>query len=137
MYAPNMPVPYSNRLQLFGRVFYDALGIDRTDMEARGRQTARNLIFFDAPIAAFFTLDRRLEAGSWFDCGLLAQRKARGLDTCPQIFLTKYHAVVRRHLPIDDSQIMLCGMSIGYAAASSTPSTCRASQLMNSPPSSG
>lgn len=124
MYAPNLPVPYSDRLQLFGRVFYRALGIDRTDMEARGRQTARNLIFFDAPIAAFFTVDRRLEAGSWFDCGLLAQTfmlaaKARGLDTCAQIFLTKYHAVVRRHLPIDDSQMMLCGMSIGYADTSS------------------
>lgn len=120
MYAPNLPAPYSDRLQLFGRVFYGALGIDRADMEARGRQTARNLIFFDAPIAAFFTVDRRLEAGSWFDCGLLAQTfmlaaKARGLDTCPQIFLTKYHSVVRRHLPIDDSQIMACGMSIGYA----------------------
>jgi nitroreductase len=123
MYAPNLPVPYSDRLQLFGLVFYEALGIDRTDMEARGRQTARNLIFFDAPIAAFFTVDRRLETGSWFDCGLLAQSfmlaaKARGLDTCPQIFLTKYHSVVRRHLPIDDSQIMLCGMSIGYADTS-------------------
>jgi hypothetical protein len=97
-------------------------------MEARGRQTARNLIFFDAPIAAFFTVDRRLEAGSWFDCGLLAQTfmlaaKARGLDTCPQIFLTKYHSVVRRHLPIDDSQIMLCGMSIGYADTSSVEYT--------------
>ena len=94
----------------------------------RGRQTARNLIFFDAPIAAFFTVDRRLEAGSWFDCGLLAQTfmlaaKARGLDTCPQIFLTKYHSVVRQHLPIDDSQIMLCGMSIGYADTSSVEYT--------------
>jgi nitroreductase len=128
MYAPNLPVPYSDRLHLFGRVFYGALGIDRTDMEARGRQTARNLIFFDAPIAAFFTVDRRLEAGSWFDCGLLAQTfmlaaKARGLDTCPQIFLTKYHSVVRQHLPIDDSQIMLCGMSIGYADTSSVEYT--------------
>ena len=124
MYAPNLPVPYSDRLELFGRLFYGALGIDRTDMEARGRQTARNLIFFDAPIAAFFTVDRRLEAGSWFDCGLLAQTfmlaaKVRGLDTCAQIFLTKYHSVVRQHLPIADSQIMLCGMSIGYADTSS------------------
>ena len=128
MYAPNLPVPYSDRLQLFGRVFYSALGIDRTDMEARSRQTARNLIFFGAPIAAFFTVDRRLEAGSWFDCGLLAQTfmlaaKARGLDTCAQIFLTKYHSVVRRHLPIDDSQTMLCGMSIGYADTSSVEYT--------------
>jgi len=120
MYAPDLPAPYSDRLQLFGRVFYGALGIDRTDMEARVRQTARNLIFFDAPIAAFFTVDRRLEAGSWFDCGLFTQTfilaaKARGLDTCAQIFLTKYHSVVRQHLPIDDSQIVACGMSIGYA----------------------
>jgi Nitroreductase family len=38
MYAPDLPVPYSDRLQLFGRVFYAALGIDRADMEARGRQ---------------------------------------------------------------------------------------------------
>ena len=128
IYPPDLTAPYSDRLQLFGRVFYSALGIDRTDMEARGRQTARNLIFFDAPIAAFFTVDRRLEAGSWFDCGLLAQTfmlaaKARGLDTCAQIFLTKYHSVVRRHLPIDDSQIMLCGMSIGYADTSSVEYT--------------
>jgi nitroreductase len=110
IYPPNLPVPYADRLQLFGRVFYGALGIERTDMEARGRQTARNLIFFDAPIAAFFTVDRRLEAGSWFDCGLLAQT-------------FKYHSVVRRHLPIDDSQIMLCGMSIGYADTSSVEYT--------------
>jgi len=123
IYAPDLPAPFADRLQLFGRVFYGALGIERTDMAARGRQTARNLIFFDAPIAAFFTVDRRLEVGSWFDCGLFAQTfmlaaKARGLDTCPQIFLTKYHSVVRRHLPIDDSQIVACGMSIGYADTS-------------------
>jgi nitroreductase len=123
MFAADLPAPYSDRRQLFGRVFYGALGIGRADMEGRGRQAARNLIFFDAPIAAFFTVDRRLEVGSWFDCGLLAQTftlaaRARGLDTCPQIFLTKYHSVVRRHLPIDDSQIMICGMSIGYADTS-------------------
>jgi hypothetical protein len=36
---------------------------------SRDEQVARNLIFFGAPIAAFFTVDRRLEVGSWFDCG--------------------------------------------------------------------
>src|SRR5271155_3807418 len=128
MYAPNLPAPYSDRLQLFGRVFYGALGIDRADMEARARYVARNLIFFDAPIAAFFTVDRRMEVNSWFDCGLFAQTfmlaaKARGLDTCAQIFLTKYHTVVRRHLPIDETQIIACGMSIGYADTSSVEYT--------------
>jgi len=104
MFAADLPAPYSDRRQLFGRVFYGALGIDRADKEARARYIARNLIFYDAPIAAFFTVDRRLEVGSWFDCGLLAQTfmlaaRARGLDTCAQVFLTKYHSVVRRHLP--------------------------------------
>jgi nitroreductase len=124
MYAPNLPAPYSDRLQLFGRVLYGALGIDRADMEARGRYVARNLNFYGAPIGAFFTVDRRMEVNSWFDCGLFAQTfmlaaKARGLDTCAQVFLTKYHSVVRRHLPIDDNQIIACGMSIGYADTSS------------------
>jgi nitroreductase len=69
--------------------------------------------------AAFSSLIH-LEVGSWFDYGLLAQTfmlaaKARGLNTCPQISLTKYHTVIRRHLPIDDSQIIACGMSIGCA----------------------
>jgi nitroreductase len=55
-----------------------------------------------------------LEVGSWFDCGLLAQTfmlaaKARGLNICPQISLTKYRKVIRRHLPIDDGQIIACG----------------------------
>jgi nitroreductase len=128
MFAPNLPAPYSDRRQLLGRMFFDALGIDRADVEARDRQIARNLIFFDAPIAAFFTVDRRMEANSWFDCGLFAQTfmlaaKSRGLDTCAQILLTKYHSVVRRHLPIDDGQTMACGMSIGYADTSAVENT--------------
>jgi hypothetical protein len=31
------------------------LGIDRTDMASRSRQTARNLVFFDAPVGLIFT----------------------------------------------------------------------------------
>jgi hypothetical protein len=42
-------------------------------------------------------------------------RRREVFDTWPQISLTKYHTVIRRHLPIDDSQIIACGMSIGCA----------------------
>jgi hypothetical protein len=98
------------------------------DVCAPRQLSAMDLIFYGAPIGAFFTVDRRMEVNSWFDCGLFAQTfmlaaKARGLDTCAQIFLTKYHSVVRRHLPIDDSQIIACGMSIGYADTSSVEYT--------------
>jgi nitroreductase len=120
MFAPDMPPLHAARRQRFGQVFFGTLGIEMADGPARARQSARNFVFFDAPVVAFFTVDRRLEVGSWFDCGLFAQTfmlaaKARGIDTCAQIALTRYHAIVRRHLPIDETQIVACGMSIGYA----------------------
>ena len=120
MFAPDMPQPHAARRQRFGQIFFGTLGIDAADAAGRARQSARNFVFFDAPVVAFFTLDRRLEAGSWLDCGIFAQTfmlaaKARGIDTCAQIALTKYHTIVRRHLPIDDTQVIACGMSIGYA----------------------
>jgi nitroreductase len=120
MFALNMPELHAQRRRRFGENFFSALKLDRTDVASCARQSSRNFVFFDAPVAAFFTVDRRLEAGSWLDCGLFVQTfmlaaKARGLDTCAQIALTKYHAVVREHLPIDDSEIVACGMSIGYA----------------------
>jgi nitroreductase len=120
MFALNMPELHAERRRRFGDSFFSALKLDRTDVARCARQSSRNFVFFDAPVAAFFTVDRRLEAGSWFDCGLFAQTfmlaaKARGLGTCAQIALTKYHAVAREHLSIDDSEIVACGMSIGYA----------------------
>lgn len=121
MFALNMPEVHAERRRRFGESFFSALRLDRTDVAGCTRQSSRNFVFFDAPVVAFFTVDRRLEAGSWFDCGLFAQTfmlaaKARGLDTCAQIALTKYHTVVRKHLPIDDPEIIACGMSIGYAS---------------------
>jgi nitroreductase len=130
MFAPDMPQVSAARRQRFGQIFFGTLGIDAADAAGRARQSARNFVFFDAPVVAFFTVDRRLEAGSWLDCGLFAQTfmlaaKARGLDTCAQIALTKYHAIVRRHLPIDDAEVVACGMSIGYADRRSRENTVR------------
>jgi nitroreductase len=40
---------------------------------------------------------------------------ARGLQTCPQETFSKYHAVLRTLLPIPSEEIIVCGMSIGFA----------------------
>jgi len=130
IFAPDMPQSYVERRRRFGQLFFGTLGIHAADTAARSRQSARNFVFFDAPVVAFFTVDRRLEVGSWFDCGLFAQTfmlaaRARGIDTCAQIALSKYHAIVRRHLSIDDTQIVVCGMSIGYADALARENTVR------------
>jgi nitroreductase len=120
-YATELPKPYVGRRQQFGSLFYGALGIAQTDMEARANQTAKNYAFFGAPIGLIITIDRRLEIGSWLDLGMFVQNvmlatAGRGLQSCPQETFSKYHRILRALLPIPDEQMVVCGMSIGFAA---------------------
>ena len=39
----------------------------------------------------------------------------RGLDTCPQVAFTKFHRVIAAQLGIPDRELLVCGMSLGYA----------------------
>ena len=119
-YAPQLPEPYLSRREQFGCLYYASLGIERSDQEARARQTAKNYSFFGAPIGLIITIDRRLATGSWLDLGMFLQNVmiaagARGLQTCPQETLSKYHLVLRQFLPITDEEIVVCGISLGYA----------------------
>lgn len=119
-YPADFPEPYRLRRDSFGATYYGALGIDRKDHGARHRQTGRNFEFFGAPVGLIFTIDRRLGIGSWLDYGTFLQNimisaKARGLDSCPQETLAKYHRIIRQHLPIDPLELVICGMSLGYA----------------------
>jgi len=45
---------------------------------------------------------------------MLLAREA-GLHTCPQAAWADYHAVVREQLNIDASEVIVCGMALGYA----------------------
>jgi nitroreductase len=126
-YPQELPEPYRSRKYQFGVEYYGGLGIEQSDAAARSRQSGRNFLFFDAPVGLIFTIDRRLEIGSWLDLGMFMQNvmlaaKARGIDTCPQEALSRYHAIVREHLPIEDSELVVCGMSVGYADESRQPS---------------
>ncbi|KMO33562.1 nitroreductase [Methylobacterium variabile] len=121
-YAPDLPDLYQGRKQEFGRVFYGALGIAQDDAAGRAAQTAKNYQFFGAPVGLIVTIDRRLEKGSWLDLGMFLQNvmlaaKVRGLDTCPQETLAKYHRVLRRHLPIAPEDVVVCGMALGVRDA--------------------
>src|SRR4029077_20028564 len=51
-----MPPDCGARVDDFGRRYYSALGIDRSDMAGRARQTGRNFVFFDAPVGMIFTI---------------------------------------------------------------------------------
>ncbi len=124
-YAPQLPEPYLSRREQFGRLFYGALGIQQSDLVGRAGQTAKNYGFFGAPVGLIMTIDRRLQIGSWLDLGMFVQNVmiaagARGLQTCPQETFSKYHALLRELLPIPAEEMVVCGMSVGFAEQAST-----------------
>lgn len=114
--------PYLARRRKVGWDLYGALGIAKGDKAAMARQHGRNYDFFGAPVGLFFTLDRDMEKGSWLDLGMFMQNvmiaaRGLGLDTCPQQAFCNHHRIVRRHLGIPDTEILVSGMALGHADA--------------------
>jgi len=113
------PADCAARVDEFGRRYYSALCIDRLDMTARARQTARNYVFFDAPVGLIFTTHVALTRHSWLDCGLFLQSlmlaaQVRGLATCPQVSFVRFQAVIAEQLGLGPDEVVTCGMSCGY-----------------------
>lgn len=119
-YPDQFPEPYKSRRRAVGWGLYGLLGIQKGEAQKMRDQAARNYMFFDAPVAVIFTIDRVLEIGSWLDYGGFLQSisisaRGHGLHSCPQAALARYHEISRPLLGIPDTEIVVCGMSIGYA----------------------
>jgi len=119
-YPVNWREPYLARRRKIGWDLYGLLGILKGDFEGTERQRRRNYEFFGAPVGMIFTLDQDLEIGSWLDLGiylgaLMIAARGRGLDTCPQAAFADFHAVIRRELAIPETEIVICGLGLGYA----------------------
>lgn len=111
--------PYLGRRRQNGFGLYEKLGIARDDHEARELQTLRNFQFFDAPVGLLISLDKRLNTGSYLDVGMFVQNillaaRGRGLHTCAQAAFAWYHQIARRHVPILDEHVLVCGIALGY-----------------------
>ncbi|GCB04523.1 nitroreductase [Ralstonia sp. SET104] len=112
--------PYQSRRRKVGWDLYGLLGIERADKARMHAQHARNFRFFDAPVGIIFTIDRVMEQGSWLDYGMFLEAvmvgaRARGIDTCPQAAFTQFHRIIGEHLGLTDDEMVVCGMSMGYA----------------------
>ncbi|WP_374446664.1 nitroreductase [Stella sp.] len=118
-YMVNWRDPYLARRRKVGWGLYGMLGIGRQDKEAMHRQRGRNYLFFDAPVGLILTIERDLEQGSWIDLGIflgnvMTAARGLGLETCAQAAFANFHKVLRRHLPIPDQEIVVCGMALGH-----------------------
>ena len=118
-YPTHWRSPYIERRRQTGWSLYALTGVERGDHEAGQRQRAKNYSFFGAPVGLVFAIDRDLNPGSWVDNGMFMQNvmvlaRGHGLHTCPLAAIGNYPPIVRRHLGIPDSQMVIAGMAIGH-----------------------
>ena len=119
-YPTEWVAPYIDRRRKIGWDLYGLLGIAKGDKARMHSQHGRNYKFFDAPVGMIFTIDRVLRQGSWLDYGMFLENimiaaRGRGLDTCPQAAFIGFHQVIGQYLKLPASQMVVCGMSLGYA----------------------
>ena len=112
--------PYISRRRKVGWDLYGLLGIGKGERDKMHAQHRRNFRSFDAPVGLIFTIHRDLAVGSWLDYGMFLQNimllaRERGLHTCPQAAWADFHRPIRAVLPVDDSEIVVCGMALGFA----------------------
>ena len=120
--------PYLERRRKVGWDLYSLLGLQRDNKQGMHAQHGRNYGFFDAPVGLIFTIDRVMEQGSWLDYGMFLQNvmlaaRARDLDTCPQAAFTQYHQLITEELSLPANEMVVCGMSLGYADTSKIENT--------------
>ena len=120
--------PFIDRRRKVGWDLYALLALTRENKAGMHAQHGRNYTFFDAPVGLMFTVDRSLELGSWLDYGMFLQNimiaaRGRGLDTCPQAAFTQYHKIIAEVLQLPENEMLVCGMSLGYADNSKIENT--------------
>jgi nitroreductase len=108
------------RRRKIGWDLYGLLDIEKGNKDKMHAQHRRNFMFFDAPVGLMFTIDRALQIGSWLDYGMFLENimvaaRGLGLHTCPQAAFANYHVIIREQLGISEDEVVVCGMSVGYA----------------------
>ena len=119
IYPAKLKEPYRTSRYELGEQMYELLGIGREDKDARIAQVMENFKFFGAPCAFFCFVDRQMGPPQWSDLGMFLQTfmllaKEAGLDTCAQEAWSMKHDSVSKYVKADESDILFCGMSIGY-----------------------
>ena len=119
-YPDAWPEPYLSRRRANGWDLYGLLGIEKGDRAKARAWHDENFRFFGAPVGMILTRDRRLGTGALIDLGMFLEgiavaARGLGLDTCAQAAFAHYHAVIRNELRLAPEDMVICGMSLGYA----------------------
>lgn len=120
VYPKPLAEPYRSRRYKCGEDLYGTLAIGREDKLSRLLQFARNFELFDAPVGMFFAIDRSMGKPQWAHLGMFIQTimllaQERGLASCAQEAWAAVYDTTARYLKLPDSQMLYCGMAMGYA----------------------
>lgn len=130
IYPDNLGEPYMSRRRDVGFKLYELAGIARDDKVGRLKQMFRNFELFDAPVCMIFTIDRTMGAPQWADLGMYIQTIAllaldHGLATCLQEAWANWHKTLTQMLSIPDSEMVFCGLALGYEDTSARVNSLR------------
>ena len=119
IYPQKLKEPYRTSRYQLGEQMYEALGITRENKQGRLEQVMKNFNFFDAPAALFCFVDKQMGPPQWSDLGMFLQTfmllaQEAGLDTCAQEAWSMKHDSVSQFLDADESQLLFCGVALGY-----------------------
>jgi nitroreductase len=119
VYPKELVNPYRDRRYEVAEDMYALLGIAREDKLARLMWVARNFQFFDAPLALFCYVDRRMGPPQWSDLGMYLQNvmlllREAGLDSCAQEAWSIHHKSVAELVGAPPELMLFAGMAIGY-----------------------
>jgi nitroreductase len=97
-------------------------------------QHQQNFRFFDAPVGLIFTIDKVMGRGSLLDYGMFLQTlmvaaRSRGLHTCPQAAWNNFAKIALPLVGAGDNEMMVCGMSLGYADTSAQVNTFQTTRV--------
>ena len=126
--------PYIERRRECGFGLYGVLGIGKGEKDKMHLQHLQNFRFFGAPVGLIFTLDKVMGRGSLLDYGMFLQNvmvaaRARGLHTCPQAAWNTFSKIIYKHVGAGEKEMMVCGMSLGYADESALVNTFKTTRV--------
>ena len=132
-YPLDYPSPYKEHRRACGHELYTAMGIGREDKAKRYDAWLRNYEVFDAPHLAVVACDRRLGPYPFVDVGvwlgyLLAACATAGIATCAMASISAYPDVLRRELPIAETDVILFGIALGREDTGAPANRCRTSR---------
>lgn len=110
---------YQQRRRTAGWQLYEAVGVQRGDRVASGRQAMENFRLFGAPHVAIVTTDANQGTYGAVDAGLyvatfLLVARSLGIATIAQAAIAMHSPFVHRHFDIPADRKVLAGISFGY-----------------------